>query len=42
MNALAALAAARHVGVSAKEGIEALSRFSECEGACRCAAAPAG
>jgi UDP-N-acetylmuramate: L-alanyl-gamma-D-glutamyl-meso-diaminopimelate ligase len=28
MNALAALAAARHVGVPAKEGIEALSRFS--------------
>ena len=28
MNALAALAAARHVGVSAGEGIEALSRFS--------------
>ena len=28
MNALAALAAARHVGVSAGQGIEALSRFS--------------
>src|SRR5205085_12150220 len=28
MNALAALAAARHVGVSAERGIEALSRFS--------------
>ena len=28
MNALAALSAARHVGVSAEEGIEALARFS--------------
>jgi UDP-N-acetylmuramate: L-alanyl-gamma-D-glutamyl-meso-diaminopimelate ligase len=28
MNALAALAAARHVGVSAEQGIQALSRFS--------------